>query len=680
MRIMHLALGGCLRAAPVPFGLTEDTGGHVAYVLGAAEAQARLPGVAGVRIVTRLFDEPALGERFARPREAAGPGCEIVRIDSGNRAYLAKEALEAELPAFAEALVGWLRREPARPDVIHAHFSDAAWVARRVRDALGIPYVYTAHSLGLDKLQAMEAPASPALRRRIESEDAAIGGAVAVIGSSRDECERQLVAYPSARAARIHKIPPGIHLPAPADPEAPTEWVDRFLADPSLPMVLAIARPVEKKNLAGLVEMFGRHPDLRLGANLVLLAGLRTGCEGPGEAARVHRAIAEAIDRHDLHGRVAWPRTHSQAQVAQLYRRAAEGGGVFVNPAWTEPFGLTIQEAASYGLPVVATCHGGPGDIVAELGHGVTADPHDPDAFAGAIAALLADGPRREGHARTGAARALAFGWARHAARAVAVMREAVRPTLPPARPARLVVCDIDNTLTGSREGARAFAAWRAGAGDAHFAVATGRSLSEARSVMADWGLPEPDSWVTSVGTEVYRRDAEGALALDAGFHEATAACWPREAVAARIASLPAHLDLALQPEVEQRAGKLSFYASVDAARHVHRALARADLPAKVVHSHGNLLDVLPPGAGKGAAVHHLLGALGLPVAACTCFGDSGNDVDFIDAGLPTVLVANHAAELYHHRARPNVRVARRAHAWGVLDVVAAAPEVRAVA
>ena len=42
LHILHLSLTGCLRAPPVRYGVTGDTGGHVAYVLDAAAAQARL--------------------------------------------------------------------------------------------------------------------------------------------------------------------------------------------------------------------------------------------------------------------------------------------------------------------------------------------------------------------------------------------------------------------------------------------------------------------------------------------------------------------------------------------------------------------------------------------------------------------------------------------------------------
>ena len=66
----------------------------------------------------------------------------------------------------------------------------------------------------------------------------------------------------------------------------------------------------------------------------------------------------------------------------ELYRLAARRRGVFVNPALTEPFGLTLVEAAASGLPVVSTADGGPRDILDACGHGELVDATDPDAIA----------------------------------------------------------------------------------------------------------------------------------------------------------------------------------------------------------------------------------------------------------------------------------------------------------
>jgi sucrose synthase len=48
----------------------------------------------------------------------------------------------------------------------------------------------------------------------------------------------------------------------------------------------------------------------------------------------------------------------------EIYRVVAEQGGVFVQPAMYEAFGLTVVEAMVSGLPTFATCYGGPSEII----------------------------------------------------------------------------------------------------------------------------------------------------------------------------------------------------------------------------------------------------------------------------------------------------------------------------
>lgn len=69
MHIMHVALGGCMKPPPIRYGLTADTGGHIACVLGAAAGQAACAARHRVTIVTRAFDEPARGDEHGRSRQ-----------------------------------------------------------------------------------------------------------------------------------------------------------------------------------------------------------------------------------------------------------------------------------------------------------------------------------------------------------------------------------------------------------------------------------------------------------------------------------------------------------------------------------------------------------------------------------------------------------------------------------
>jgi len=88
----------------------------------------------------------------------------------------------------------------------------------------------------------------------------------------------------------------------------------------------------------------------------------------------VFHNIFETIDKYNLYGKVAYPKKHLPSQIPALYRWAASRGGVFVNPALTEPFGLTLLEASSCGLPIISTNDGGPKEIRSKCENGLLVD------------------------------------------------------------------------------------------------------------------------------------------------------------------------------------------------------------------------------------------------------------------------------------------------------------------
>ncbi|WP_343343216.1 HAD-IIB family hydrolase [Sphingomicrobium sp. XHP0239] len=680
MRIGLIALGGCIKAPPVAYGLTPDTGGHITYLLGEAQALARTPGVTGVDIYTRRFDDRALGPFHALAEERVSERCRIVRIDSGDPRYLAKERLAADLPAFTHALLDHFETNGA-PDVLHAHFADAAEAAFAARDRFGCRVVYTAHSLALDKAEAMpESRAS--LCPRLEQERAAVAGADAIIGSSRDECERQLLGYKGARVETIHQVPPGIErrdVSVGAIAKA-REAIAPFLTDPERPFIFAVARPVEKKNLVSLVRMMGDHRSLREAANLVILAGLRSDiAEEDAESASVHRALLEAIDRHDLYGHVAIPKRHDGETVEGLYRLASRQRGIFANPALFEPYGLTIVEAASHGVPTVATARGGPRDIIETLGHGVAIDPENEPAFAKAMIGLLQDPERWEIHARRGRERAAQWSWDDYAGEFVRIVRDLDEKPVAVAPPIELLaLCDIDNTLTGCRRGAARLSRLLSAQKGWRFGVATGRSLQQARRILGEWDLPSPTLLITSVGSEIYWRRG-GSLERDEDYSAHIAHDWHPEGVIAALAEMDG---LEPQDAHEQRTYKRSyFFDDPDVPGRVERALEQAGVAARVIASHDRLLDVLPARAGKGAAMRWAANRMGLDERKIVAVGDSGNDADMLESCANAVLVSNHSHELSYLTDRANVRVARHPHALGVVEgLVAAAQAERRVA
>ncbi|MGI4745792.1 MAG: glycosyltransferase [Janthinobacterium lividum] len=418
--IVHLALGGCLKAPPVRFGVTADTGGHIAYVLDAAIAQAALSSVAKISIVTRLFDDTQLGSEHALVSEPVGHKITIDRVPTARRAYLEKEALAADLPAFTEAFCNHLAMLPRRPDIIHAHFADAAAIALAARARFDIPVIYTPHSLGIDK--RTQSSVCSALEGRIAAERHAIAMADAIIVSTRDEADHQIHAYGIADAAsRIHRLPPGVpHREPPRSSSPVLARLADCLHDPLKPIVLAIARPVAKKNLAALVRAYIATPALADRANLVILAGQHGGSRSSVEEREVLVELERLCANERLRGRVALPPRHDSADVVALYERAALGG-VFVNPAFHEPFGLTLIEAAAAGVPVVATRNGGPAEIVGTIGHGILVDPLDDAAIGLACLRIVSDAALHDRLSQAASSDIHRYDWVDYAGRSVSL-------------------------------------------------------------------------------------------------------------------------------------------------------------------------------------------------------------------------------------------------------------------
>jgi sucrose-phosphate synthase len=661
MFICHIALGGCLTAPTVNYGVTEDTGGHIAYILGAARAQAARSDVDAVQIVTRAFDEPTLGAVHAQTDQQVGRGLSIRRLWTGQRRYLSKENLAAEIPALVEAFLEDLAQAKRLPDVIHAHFSDAAQLALAARERFGIPVIYTPHSLALSKSGAVVDGA------RVEAERRALVDADAVVLSSRDEAEVQVAAYGPGAQARVHRVSPGVSLRRPAKFGAGRALLAGTLDGPDRPMLLAVARPVARKNLATLARVYADSPELQARANLVILAGQHGDALQANPEARAELGkLREILETSDLRGKVAFPPRHTQGDVAALYEAAAQSGGVFVNLALHEPFGLTMLEAASHGLPVVATQEGGPADIVADLGHGICVPPRDREAIEAALLSLLDDRVRWSDASEAGRTHVGRYDWSKWAEE-VQLICEDICHAVPLEGARVMLASDIDNTLTGCAPSAALFNAWIT-RDRPIFAVATGRSLPEARRILRDWNLPMPRVFITSVGTEVYLPNDQGRLCLDERFARKLDAGWERYRVERALMAFGFNW----QARVEQRRWKLSGFGDMRTARRLERYLARRDVAAQVVASHDRLIDVLPLAAGKGAAVCAAARRLGMPMERVVVAGDSGNDFDMLQAVQDGpgrgILVGNAMDGLRDRLGGGRLYQARAAHAAGVLE------------
>ncbi len=612
MLILHVALQGCVRAKGVPYGLTPDTGGHIKYLLELVSAGDRQPAVTRQEVVVRRFEDDELGPVYAEPRERISHKSEIVRLEGAHGRYLSKEEMHTDLPALAEALARHIEAMPCRPDVIHAHYVDAGVLAAEMKRRFGIPFVFTAHSLGRVKALCDASADRVILARRIAAEEEVIAAADRIVASSIDEAEFQYGLY---RANAPHKVMvnrPGCDLARFGGATAGTVGADlaRFLASPERPVILALARPVRKKNLAGLIRAYASSPALQAKANLVIYTGSRGPNGGRGsETGAVVDELSALVERHGLAGKVALPERHGPEEVPQIFRHAADRRGVFVNVALNEPFGLTFLEAAAAGLPVVATNNGGPNDILARCRNGALVDPRDTAAIAAAILSLIDDPAAWDDARANGLANCREYSWSRHAERYCADLEELAAPRVEIAtrlRAKRLVVHAIDDMPPLPETAPLPASAHRSAV-----VYVSGRNLHSVLEDEADRGLAPPRAYVTSAGTEIYYRDGRsGALSADEAWAFRAALGWSPGEISRALGALPF-----LEPQGvrEQRPLKLS-YVLTDRRRlgSVERTLAREGLDASIALHSGGYLDVLPPAVSIASAIAHVAQTLGI--------------------------------------------------------------------
>lgn len=417
-----------------------DTGGQVVYILDqvrALEQEMRkriheqgLDIEPQILIVTRLLpeaqgttcdqrSEPVVGTRHARILRVPfrGPAGEVIpqwisRFEIWP--YLERFAAEVETEIMAEL--------GCRPDLIIGNYSDGNLVATLLAQRLHVTQCNIAHALEKAKyvysdLYWKDNDAHYHFSCQFTADLIAMNAADFIITSTyqeiagRADSVGQYESYSAFTMPGLYRVVNGIDVFDPkfnivspgadADiyfPYADSdrrltglhEEIDTLIYGPSgaqargvlrsrdKPLIFTMARLDHIKNIAGLVDWYGANPRLRELAHLVVVAGhVDAGQSSDREEQEQIARMHALMDRHALDGDMRWLGVHLEKRLAgELYRCIADRGGVFVQPALFEAFGLTVIEAMISGLPTFATRYGGPLEIIRHGDSGFHIDPN----------------------------------------------------------------------------------------------------------------------------------------------------------------------------------------------------------------------------------------------------------------------------------------------------------------
>ncbi len=701
--IQLYSIHGLIRGYDLELGRDADTGGQTKYVLELARALSKDPRVEKIELVTRRIKDNSVSADYSESIERINDKCSIVRIKCGGRKYIRKELLWDHLEEFVDKSIKYIKSVKRLPDVIHSHYADAGYVCTELTKFFGIPFMHTGHSLGHSKLRKLIAENIPKeeiekrykINHRIDVEENIIYYADMIITSTSQEIEKQYGEYKNTNREKFRVIPPGVDLKKfyPFSNEnlrsnevkrlkgLITEKLLRFFIEVDKPLILALCRPDKRKNISGLITAYGEDKNLQRIANLAIFAGIRKDIQTmPDNEREVLTEILLLMDKYNLYGKMAIPKRHeTQHEVPELYRIAAETGGVFVNSALTEPFGLTLIEAAGSGLPVVATDDGGPKDIIKNCKNGILTDVSDPKNIATAINKILTDKRLWKIYSENGIKNVEKYyTWSAHTNTYLDEVNKLLSRGLKKENTfaqvgkklfsaEKLIVTDIDNTLLGDEKFTKEFSELlRNKQEKVRFAVATGRTVNSALDVLRKNNIPHPDVIISSVGSEIFY-NYEGKLIFAKGWEAHISYQWDRN----KIKRLLDQLDfLNYQEEETQRKFKVSYYTSdvKDNIDRIKEILIQNKIKANVIFSHNQFLDILPHRASKGKAIRYLAYRWNIPYENILVAGDSGNDEEMLKGDLLGVVVANYSKELEELRGNKRIYFSKDPFAGGIID------------
>jgi sucrose-phosphate synthase len=710
--IQMFSVHGLLRSENMELGRDADTGGQIKYVVELSKALSQHKEVGQVDLFTRLIVDKRVSKDYAHQIEEVNDKFRIVRIQCGGRKYFRKELIWPHLDEYIDKTIKFIKRQKRIPDILHGHYPDAGYVAMQLAEIFGIPFIYTGHSLGRSKLNRLlnggmkerDIIKKFKIDDRIDMEEEALKKADLIIASTKQEVKTQYGQYQNKNIPKYRVIPPGLDiekfypfyrdmLPETTKGEiemyaraSMLEELNRFFMHPDRTLVLSLCRPDKRKNIAGLIKAYGEDLELQSMANLAIFAGIRKDITKMEDNERdVLTEILLLMDKYDLYGKIAIPKKHDfEYEVPELYRIAAEKKGVFVNSALTEPFGITLIEAAASGLPIVGPQDGGPQDIIQNCQCGILIDTTNTKAISTAIKKVVSDNERWKQYSKNGIMNVRKYyTWESHAdtymkeinktttefestEMKVAVPSDAIGRRLATLN--YFIVVNIDNTLIGNSNEylPELLNLLEENQENIAFGVATGRTIESATDYLKTHGVHPPDVIISSVGSEIYYGKG---LHYGKGWETHISAKWNRDKIVDLLKELSF---LNYQDDTTQKRFKISYEMepAKDRLALIHECLLQKKCRYTLVYSQNRYLDILPYRASKGKAIRYLSYKWEIPLKNFLVCGNSGNDEEMLRGEPLAAVVGNYSPELEELKGQKNIYFAEKKYAGGILEAI----------
>jgi D-inositol-3-phosphate glycosyltransferase len=345
-----------------------------------------------------------------------GENVRVIYIEAGAISNLKPDEIYPYLPLFTARLIAFATRQNVKYDIIYSHYWLSGWVAQKLKESWGIPFVQMFHTLGQMKKRILSHE-NIMPDQRIRTETETMEWADRIIAATPAEHSQLMWLY-RANRRKIEIVPPGVNTSR-FYPMSQAEAKAQIGCDPNQKILLFAGRiePLKAVDtvLHALDVIRQRNADLLNEICFAVVGGDPADCSD----IEMVRLQDLAIDL-GLADKVHFLGAKEQSELPLFY--AASTAVIMASDY--ESFGMVALEAMATGTPVIASHVGGLAFLVQDQETGFLVPVREPEMMANCIETLISNPQKCQEMGYQAYLLAQEYAWSNIADRLVAIFDE----------------------------------------------------------------------------------------------------------------------------------------------------------------------------------------------------------------------------------------------------------------